>query len=170
MNRFAVSLVAAALFAAVPAAARPGDEPGRLSPAQRAQVKAEVQQKVRTYVTVELSSRLGLDDARALKLAAAVDAHMDRKQAARQALRAEHEKLEDLLGKGADDKALAAQIAVVSQRASAMDLHDELLADCRKFLSVKEQAKLVLAVPDVMRDVGKMARGGKGGGRFRDRD
>lgn len=168
MRRSVLVLAVAALLSSVPAAAQDGfpfdrgagrPKGARLSPEERERVRAEVQRKVKTYVAVELSSRLGLDEKKAMRLSEAVGAHMERKAAARKALRQEHEKLRQLVEQGADDKALSAQIQSVSRRAAAMDVHDELLADCATFLTVKEQAKLVLAVPDVMREVGRMARG-----------
>jgi hypothetical protein len=129
-----------------------------------------VQRKVQTYVTVELSSALGLDQKRALQLSDVVKAHMERRQQARKDVRAEYDKLEQLVAQSADDKALAAQIKLVTEKAAKVDQHGQLLADAAKFLSVKEQAKLVLAVPRVMKDIGKMMKHGKGGRFARDRD
>src|SRR4051812_31840039 len=43
--------------------------------------RAEVQQKIQAFLTGELSSRLSLDATKSAKLADAIKAHMERKQA-----------------------------------------------------------------------------------------
>ncbi len=159
---FAITAVLVVPFAA--SARGDGPRAGKLSPTERDALRAEVQRKVQTYVTVELSTALGLDQKRALQLSDIVKVHMERRQQARQELRAEHQKLEQLVLSSADDKALSAQIKVVTDKASKVDEPGLLLVDTAKILSVKEQAKLVLAVPKVMKDIGKMMKLGRGGG------
>lgn len=137
---------------------------GRLSPEQRRRLEDEVQRKVHTYVTVELSSRLGLDDETALQLADIIRAHREQQHEAHKKVRAESETLERLLREGASEAALKKQTAVVLAAAAARPHLDDLVKASAKLLTTKQQAQLVLAFPDVMRDVRRMMRKARHGG------
>lgn len=137
----------------------------RLSPAERERLESEVRRKIETFLTVELSSRLGLYDATALKLADAIRTHREQQHQAHVRMREESEKLSALLRDGASDDALRAQTAkVLAAAASRPEPHD-LARETAKFLTAQQQAKLVLAFPEVMRDVRKMMREARGGRR-----
>ncbi len=158
------ALIALLQFAPAHAQASPAPAPAPTADARSAlkqQLRERVAQKVKTYLAVELSSSLSLDEARSVKLSAAIDAHMKRKQAHREALRAQMDTLKQLVAAGGTDAALGAQVdAIVKKRAAQAD-ETGLIVECAKFLSVKQQAQLVLALPDVMRGVGDMMREAK---------
>jgi hypothetical protein len=134
---------------------------------KREEIRERVEQKIQTYLTVELTSRLSLDEKRALKLSDAIKAQMKRKQERREKLKTEMQKLNDLVEKKAPDAQIKTQLdTVVGLAGRDEDMHD-FLADTSKFLSVQEQAKLALAFPDIMKDMRHImrdARGGKRGG------
>jgi hypothetical protein len=175
-----ISALVAALFVmpAVAQAGGAGSGVGDVSSTRREENRARIQQKVKTYLTLELSSRLNLDDKRSLQLASAVQAHMERRRISREQARAEMDKLRSLIDKKAPDAQVKAQLdAVVKEQDRGEDLR-ALLADTGKFLSVQEQAKLALAAPEVlkgmrqmMREARREGRGGRHGERPRgDRD
>lgn len=136
----------------------------RLSPEERRRLEDEVQRKMHTYVTVELSSRLGLDDKTALQLADIIRAHREQQHAAHEKVRAESDALEKLLKEGANEAALKKQTAVVLAAAAARPHLEDLVRASAKILTTEQQAKLVLAFPDVMRDVRRMMRKARHGG------
>ncbi len=134
---------------------------------RRGELRARVQQKIQTFLTVELSSRAGLDEKKSLQLSTALKAHMERKQQARQGKKAELDKLRDLVESKGSDAALKAQIKVVADQSQQEEQVQQLLDDTAKFLTPTEQAKVMLALPEVMKDTMRMireARGGHGGG------
>jgi Spy/CpxP family protein refolding chaperone len=144
---------------------------GRLSPDERAKLKAEVQRKMQTFITVELASQLGLDDKRALKLSAAIKKHHEQADAHHAKMRAEMEALKSLLESGsASDKALNAQAKKVLKLRDGRPEMEDIFADTKSFLSAKERAKLILVFPHVQQEMRKMMRharremrGGHGG-------
>lgn len=145
-------------------AQRPEPRP-RLSPEQRGRLESEVRRKLQTFVTAELAEELGLDEATAAKLSEAIRTHREAQQAARKALRDENDKLAALVRDGASDEALRAQTEKVLAAADALPGLDDLLRSTASFLTPTQQAKLVLAFPEVLRDVRGMLRGeghGKG--------
>jgi hypothetical protein len=143
---------------------------GRLSEAERGALKERVQQKIQTYLTVELSARAGLDEKKALQLGQAIKAHLERKQTSRQKKREELEKLRGLVESKGADAALKAQVKAVVDQHEREEQMALLLDDTARFLTPLEQAKVVLAFPDVMKDTQRMIRDARGGRGGRDRD
>jgi hypothetical protein len=145
-----------------------GERAGRLSPEERAALRDRVQQKIQTYLTVELSSRAGLDEKKALQLGAAIKAQQERRQATREKKHAELQKLRDLVQQKAADAALKAQVKAVVDQSDREEQLQALLDDTAKFLTPLEQAKIVVAWPDVMKDarrlIAQARREHRGGG------
>lgn len=138
---------------------------GKLSPEQRGELRARVQDKLSTYLVVELSQRAGLDDKKSVQLGTAVKAHLARMEAAREAKHKARDTLKQLVDSKANDAALQAQIKAVLGTASRDEQQDLFIADIGKFLSATEQAKIVVALPEVMKDAMRLvreARRGKG--------
>jgi uncharacterized membrane-anchored protein YjiN (DUF445 family) len=157
---------------ALPALARPEGPPrpgAHLSDERREQLRGEVQGKIQTFATVELASKLKLDQKRALELSDLIKAHLDRKEQTRLALRDEAKKLRELVDKNADDAALNAQMKRVLEAKLKNDDTQELFDATGKLLSVREHAQLVLEFPRVRAEIARMIRearpGGGGGGR-----
>lgn len=136
----------------------------RLSPEQRGRLEGEVRQKLRTLVGAKLSERLGLDEATALKLSDAIRVHREAQHAAREKLRKERDKLAALVRDGASEDALRAQTAKVLAAVDGEPELDDLARATATFLTPTQQAKLVLAFPEVMREVRGMMRGARRGG------
>ena len=143
-----------------------GRKGGVMSEEQRGALRERVQQKIQTYLTVELSSRAGLDDKKSLQLGAAIKAQMERRQATREKKRAELKKLRELVDGKAADAALKAQVRTVVEQADREEQLQALLDDTSKFLTPAEQARVVLAWPEVMRETRRLiaaARRDRGG-------
>jgi len=159
-----LALIAATLLVSTSALAErprgPAGPGGREGPfaERREEIRERVEQKIRTYLTVELSGRLALDQKRALQLGDAVQRHMDRMHERREKTRAEADKLRELVEKKAPDAQVKAQLdTVVGLAGKDDDLH-AFLADTAKFLNVTEQAKLALSMPEIMRDVHRLVK------------
>jgi hypothetical protein len=137
-------------------------------PKRRRARREKIRRKMQTFVVVELSSALDLDEKRALKLADAVREMGKEREAAHKGLRKEMMALRTLVEEGAGDRKLKAQLAQVkSARKKAQSMDDRLFEKTASFLSVKEQAQLTLAMPEVMKQMrrmaGKAGRGKRGG-------
>ena len=65
---------------------------------------------------------------------------------------------EKLVDEGAPDAKLRKQLDVVTQLAGQRPSPQALVADTKGFLSVKQQAQLALAIPEVMREVKHMMK------------
>lgn len=158
MNTKASVLVALSLAFALPAVA--GDPPGARG--QRGELRERVQGKMRTWLTTEITARVGLDAKKSAQLSEAIQTHMERKHERRAALRTEMQQLRTLVDGKASDAQLKAQLDKVTGLAGRDDDMHALLADTAKFMSVQEQAKLALAMPEIMREMRHMMRGAKG--------
>jgi Spy/CpxP family protein refolding chaperone len=139
---------------------------GKMSDDERAALRERVQQKIQTYLTVELSSRAGLDDKKALQLGAAIKTQLQQRQAAREKKRAEMKKLRELVESKAADAALKAQVKAVVDQGDREEQLQSLLDETSKFLTPTEQAKVVVAWPEVMKETRRLiakARRDRGG-------
>ena len=160
----AVVAPVAAVAADLPQRTGHGDHEGRrarfskLPPEQRAALRARVQEKIQTYLVVELSSKAGLDDKKSLQLGTAIKAHLERTEAARDDKRQALEALQGLIDQKAPDAALTAQIKAVLAMNDREEHQQQLLADVAKFLTPTEQAKIVVALPGVMKDAMRLVR------------
>lgn len=148
---------------------------GHMSPEERDQLEEAVGRKMDTFITVEVSSQLGLSDEKALKLSRLLRERRETKRAARKQARQEYKALQELLDSGASDGALKAQTRKVIDAAQAAEAPPDLLAATSGFMSPKEQARLVLVLPHLRREMRHMMRrarqdmkhrrkGGGGGG------
>ncbi len=176
---FAVALAAAVI---VPTVAIAGDTAadvggkrgkrgkgmGKMDPAEREALRERVQSKIQSYLTVELSSRAGLDDKKSLQLGNVIKAHLEKREAARDSRHDAMKKLRELVDSKASDAALKAQMSAVANAAKAEDPLDDLMGELSKFLTTQEQAKVMVAFPEVMKDamhlIRDARRGGRGGG------
>lgn len=142
---------------------------GRLSPEERARLEEEVGRKIDTYLTVELSSRLGLSDEKALKLSKLIKERREKKRTRRQEVRAEYQRLQELVDKKASDADLRAQTKRTLDAAQRVDSEQGLFDETARLLTAEEQARLVLAYPHVRREMHRMMREvrGKGRGKLR---
>jgi hypothetical protein len=142
---------------APPAPATRGEKlRARLDPAERERLRGEVERKLQTYITVEASSRLGLDEKKTLKLSEAVKAHLQQKREAHKTTKRELEKLRQLVDQNAGEAALQAQTKAVVDAHDGVDDSTKLFDETRRFLSAKEQAKLVIALPQMRREMRRM--------------
>lgn len=133
-----------------------GDRAGR-----RAEIRERVQAKIQSYLTVELASRAGLDQSKSVQLGTAIKAQMERKQKAHQARKVQVEKLRDLLDSKSPDAAVKAQLKLVMDAGQQGD-RQALLDDTSRFLTATEQAKVMLALPEVMKDARRLVREARG--------
>lgn len=163
-TRRPLAMIAAVLALSAPTLAEPPAHrrgPGAgagLGDTERANLRGRLQQKIQTYLTVELSSRASLDEKKSLQLAAALKTHLERMEKRRNEHRASLGALQKLVDQKADDAALRAQLKVLlAQGGKGTDLQ-ALLDDTSKFLTVTEQAKVTLAMRGVLQDVRRMIR------------
>lgn len=176
------SLVAAVAFAGAPAVAQEFgadadddvdiDAPVRLAQndargggkgavdkdARRKEIRERVKAKIQTYVTVELSQRAGLDEKKSLQLGNAIKAHLDRKQKAREAKKQELQKLRALVDGKGKDADVKAQLKALLDKDGRDEQVQAFVDDTSKFLTPTEQAKIVLALPEVMKDTRRLIR------------
>ena len=138
----------------------------QMNPDERAALRDRVKQKIQTYLTVELSSSAGLDEKTSLQLGAVITGHLEKREAARTTRHAAFVKLKDLVDQKANDAALKAQMKTVLDSHGREQAMDDLAAELGKFLTPTEQAKVMVAFPEVMKDAMRLireARGGRGG-------
>ena len=130
----------------------------KLPPEQREALRARVQEKIQTYLVVELTSKAGLDQKKSVQLSTAVKAHLERMETARDDKRQAIEALQGLIEQKAPDAALLAQIKVVGASGDREAQQQQLVTDVAKFLTPTEQAKLIVALPEVMKDAMRLVR------------
>ena len=139
-------VVALAALLAVPALA--GDQTEARQGA-REEFRGRVQAKIGAWLTTEITTRVGLDSAKSKQLADAIGAHMQRKMQRGKQLKSEMQKLRALVDGKAADAQVKAQLDVVVGASSRDDDVHELLRDTARFMSVQEQARLALAMPEI---------------------
>ena len=123
---------------------------------KRDEMRDRMQHKMQAYVTAELSSRLGLDEKKTLKLSATVRSHMEKRHERQKKLADEAQKLRGLVEGKASDAEVKKQLDVVLGAAGhEQDIRD-LMNESATYLSVTEQAKLALAIPEIIHDVRRM--------------
>ena len=138
----------------------------QMNPEERAALRDRVKQKIQTYLTVELSSSAGLDEKKSLQLGAAIKGHLEKREAARKTRHDAFVKLKELVDQKANDAALKAQMKTVLDSHGREQAMDDLAVELGKFLTPTEQAKVMVAFPEVMKDAMRLireARGGRGG-------
>jgi hypothetical protein len=132
---------------------------------ERGAMKERVREKMHAFLTTELSARLQLDERKKAQLSDALKTHMERRQAQRQQLRVEGQKLKGLVDAKAADAEVKKQLDIVLGLAGNDDEILRFVEETSKFLTVTEQARLALALPEMMRDMKHMMRAGQGKGR-----
>jgi len=138
----------------------------QMNPEERAALRERVKQKIQTYLTVELSSSAGLDEKKSLQLGAAIKGHLEKREAARKTRHDAFVKLKELVDQKANDAALKAQMKTVLDSHGREQAMDDIAVELGKFLTPTEQAKVMVAFPEVMKDAMRLireARGGRGG-------
>jgi hypothetical protein len=139
-----------------------GERLSKLPPEQRSALRERVKGKIQTYLTVELSSRAGLDEKKSLQLGSAIKAHLERKEAARGGRREAVAKLRELVDGKAADAALKSQMKAVIDMHNKQEALDTLLDETARFLTPTEQARMLVALPDVMKDAMNLMREARG--------
>jgi hypothetical protein len=79
----------------------------QMNPEERAALRDRVKQKIQTYLTVELSSRAGLDEKKSLQLGTAIKGHLEKREASRKTRHEAFVKLKELVDQKANDAATA---------------------------------------------------------------
>jgi hypothetical protein len=139
-----------------------GERLSKLPPEQRSALRERVKGKIQTYLTVELSSRAGLDEKKSLQLGSAIKAHLERKEAARGGRREAVAKLRELVDGKAADAALKSQMKAVIDMHNKQEALDTMLDETARFLTPTEQARMLVALPDVMKDAMNLMREARG--------
>ncbi len=134
-----------------------------LNPEQRSMLRDRIKQKIQTYLTVELSSRAGLDDKKSLQLGALVKTHLEKRADARKSRHEAFLALRTLVDQKAGDAALKAQMKAALATHDKEQAMDELINELGTFLTPTEQAKVLLAFPEVMKDAKRLIRQARGG-------
>jgi hypothetical protein len=167
-----VTLVALAVLLALPAWAGDARAPKQQGTEEirehmGAKLRARVQEKIGAWLTTEIATRVALDDNKSKQLADAVRAHMQRKHERRAALKEAMHELRSLVDSKAADAKLKSQLdAVIGAAARDDDMH-ELLSDTARFMSVPEQARFALAMPEIMKEMRQMMKEARRDGRGR---
>jgi hypothetical protein len=142
---------------------RQGRRMAQLSPEQRAAMRDRIKEKIHTYLTVELSNRAGLDDKKSLRLGAVIKEHLKKKEGARTSRHQAREKLRELVEQKASDAALQAQIQATIDTLGQERAIDDVLKELATFLTPTEQAKVLLAFPEVVTDAKRLIKDARGG-------
>jgi hypothetical protein len=140
---------------------RHGSHHAKLTPEERAAKKREVAQKIDTLLIVELSTRLKLTDEKTLKLKDVLQKSREAREARQALVAAEREKLRALVDKKASDSELKAQSAKLAGLVAAKP-DDGIFEQTAKFLTPHEQAELLLALPELRKEVRGLAREARG--------
>lgn len=143
--------------------ARPveGARPDHPERGNRDQLRGRVQEKIGTWLTTEITTRVGLDATKSAKMSAAIKDHMARKQERMKRLREEMQKLRSLVDSKATDAQTKTQLDTVIGLSSRDDDMHEMIRETAKFMTVQEQAKLALAMPEIMKDMRQMMKDAK---------
>ncbi len=155
------ALLFLSLSFAIPTAAYAGDGARPERGAAREQLRGRVQEKIGTWLTTEISTRVGLDATKSAKMSEAIKQHMTRKQERMKLLRDEMQKLRSLVDAKANDAQTKAQLDTVIGLSSRDDDMHEMIRETAKFMTVQEQAKLALAMPEIMKDMRQMMKDAK---------
>ena len=131
----------------------------------REQLRGRVQEKIGAWLTNEISTRVGLDSTKSTKLSESIRAHIARKQDRAKQLRTEMVKLRSLVDAKAPDAQVKTQLDTVIGASSRDDDVHELLRDTARFMTVQEQARLALAMPEIMKEMRKVMKEARREGR-----
>jgi hypothetical protein len=154
-----------ALSLSVPMVAHAGDGKGLDGKGDRSgvrdQLRGRVQEKIGTWLTTEITTRVGLDAAKSAKMATAIKDHMARKHERMSRLRDEMQKLRSMVDAKSSDAQVKTQLDTVIGLSSRDDDMHEMIRETAKFMTVQEQARLALAMPDIMKDMRQMMKEAK---------
>lgn len=131
----------------------------------REQLRGRVQEKIGAWLTNEISTRVGLDSTKSAQLSESIRAHIGRKQERAKQLRTEMVKLRSLVDGKAPDAQVKTQLDTVIGASSRDDDVHELLRDTARFMTVQEQARLALAMPEIMKEMRKVMKEARREGR-----
>jgi len=127
-------------------------------------------ERAERVMRAELTAELGLDQKQADALFAAGRAQFDKMKELRKAMRTEREVLESLVDGNAPDAEIAKQLAKMEAAAETMAAARPIHAlkdEAKKILTVKQQARLALLLPELRRDFLERRIGHRHGGRER---
>jgi hypothetical protein len=128
------------------------------------ELRKRIGQKMQAFISAELSSQAALDPAKTAQLQQTVATFMEQRQQSRANRREQMKQLRQLVqNNGSSDAQLLAQLQLVATSAPPDDL-DDLMKATAKYLSPREQAMVVMAIPDVLRDAKQLMRKGRGRG------
>lgn len=126
---------------------------------ERRAMRERARQKLHAHVHEELTARVGLSEEKSRALAEVMKRRGQEREAHGQRVRQEMKRLRDLVKNEAEDAALQAQMERIAQvRQEKREDAQGLLEETRSFLSPREQARLMLALPKVMRETRRLIR------------
>jgi Spy/CpxP family protein refolding chaperone len=168
--RFARSL-ALVMTLATPAVAFAQGRPGK--GAAMAGKRAEVLEKIRAVRAARIVEVLNLDEATATRLFAILNRYDDQILPLKQEIGQSRRELRALMASGKLDDATGNRLVdkIFADRAQIARLEDQRNAEVRKMLPVRQFATLVVALPEIEREIEhqirkavERRRGGGGGG------
>lgn len=125
----------------------------RMNPQERAEMKEKLQRKMHTYLTVELSELLSLDEKKAVQLSGALKRNNEAMQKHHQKMRMLSKALEKSLEENASEKKLQVQLKELTTWMAQRPSAARLLEETKSFLTVQEQSRLVLAYPRLIKEM-----------------
>ena len=133
---------------------------------RRAKRRAKVEKKIRTFLVLELTDALDLDDKMALKLASTIEKTQKEQQALREKA---HENMDKLKAMLADDKtednALKKQTDKTSKAIKkARKMEEALYESISEHLDTKQKAKMLLVLPQIQGKIHRMMQKARKGG------
>lgn len=134
--------------------------------AGRRAMKERARQKLQAHVHEELVARVGLSDEKARALSEVMKRRGQEREAQGQRMRQEMKQLHGLVKSEASDAELRAQMERIARlRQEKREDAQGLMEETASFLSPREQARMMLAFPKVMRETRKLIRESRRGGR-----
>jgi len=158
------ALPAALALAAAGAAfaAPPGDDDDKTPPPGKGKAKMhhEMGGRMALAVSMRLGEAMKLDEAGTIRLYQAIKKNQEGQKAAREKMKETHQALADALEKDEKNEAKLKELTakVLEQRSAMAKQHEKLVDELRAQFSTVQQARLVVALPKIHREIRQMMR------------
>ena len=128
--------------------------------------RAKVEKKIRTFLVLELTDELNLDDAMALKLSSTIEATQIEQHALRKKAHENIQRLKELLAdENTSDSALKKQTDKTSKSVKKARKMDEALFDSISgHLNIKQKAQMLVVLPKIQGKIHRMLQKARNGG------
>ena len=147
-------------------AQKKGKQKGKKHQERMEKRRAKVEKKIRTFLVLELTDELDLDDAMALKLSSTIETTQKEQHALREKAHMQMQKLKELLAdEKTSDSALKKQTDKTSKSVKKARKMDEALFDSiSKLLNTRQKAQMLVVLPKIQGKIHRMLQKARKGG------